>query len=448
MIKIVRNNLKEFMLKLFDFHMRELIEKSANAFILKVIAAGIMFVLNVVLARELGAKGLGVYFLGVTIVTIAAVVGRFGLDNALLKFIASYSSKNEFAVVKGVYKQGVLMVLGVSISVSTVLIIFGHWFSISVFDNKELSSVIYILAVSIIPVALIAIHAESLKGLKRIPEAVSTQSLFVPFFALIGVLIFVDVYGLKGAVWSYFLANIFTLILAVYFWNKNIPKNNIVPDTETVNITRLTETCVPMFWGSLFQVVNLWFSTLALGALGTSEDVGVFNVAGRTAVLTSFVLIAVNSIAAPKFSALFEKGDSKGLELTAKHTAKLATIMASPFLLVFVFFPSWVMGVFGDEFTGGALVLTIVAIGQFVNVSTGSVGYLLMMSGNEKAMRNNLFFCLVVNILLNLMLIPLMGVIGAAIATATVLILQNIIAFLIAWRRLGIVTLPFGVRNV
>jgi len=101
------------------------------------------------------------------------------------------------------------------------------------------------------------------------------------------------------------------------------------------------------------------------------------------------------------------------------------------------------MGLFGPKFEEGALVLTILAIGQFINVATGSVGYLLMMSGHERLMRNNVACMAIVNIFISLLLIPWLGVIGAAISTAISLAAVNLIAVVIAWRRLNIWTLPF-----
>lgn len=79
--------------------------------------------------------------------------------------------------------------------------------------------------------------------------------------------------------------------------------------------------------------------------------------------------------------------------------------------------------------------------GSFVNVATGSVGYLLMMSGNERLMRNNVAFIAVLSILFNVTLVPLAGPLGAAIATAVCLASMNLISAKLVWSRLGIRTI-------
>jgi O-antigen/teichoic acid export membrane protein len=77
------------------------------------------------------------------------------------------------------------------------------------------------------------------------------------------------------------------------------------------------------------------------------------------------------------------------------------------------------------------------ALGQFVNVITGSVGYLLTMTGHEKDIRNNMLFCGPFAIMLSLALIPFWGAIGSAIATALALSVQNLIALWLVKKRLG-----------
>jgi O-antigen/teichoic acid export membrane protein len=161
----------------------------------------------------------------------------------------------------------------------------------------------------------------------------------------------------------------------------------------------------------------------------------------------SFILIAVNSIAAPKFAALYKQGDMRTLGAVARKSAALMTLMVSPLLLICVLVPSWVMGLFGKDFESGALLLSILAIGQFVNVATGSVGYLLIMSGNEKLIRNSTALAAGVNIVLNILLVPWLGPLGAAISSATGIALYNLFNMVLVRYRLKIWVLFFGEKK-
>ncbi len=185
-----------------------------------------------------------------------------------------------------------------------------------------------------------------------------------------------------------------------------------------------------------------WAPTFFLGIWGTKADVGVFGAAWRTAMLTSFILVSVNSIVAPKFAALYSQGDMVGLASTARKSAMMMTLFAAPILLLFVVAPEFVMRIFGKGFESGGLLLTILAIGQFVNVATGSVGYLLIMCGRERLMRNNTLVVGVFSVGMNLVFIPLFGALGAAVAGALSLAIFNLGAFYLVWKSLDIWTLP------
>ena len=99
------------------------------------------------------------------------------------------------------------------------------------------------------------------------------------------------------------------------------------------------------------------------------------------------------------------------------------------------------MGLFGEQYKQGANLLRILVIGQFINVITGSVGFLLNMTGFEKDMRNIVFLSGAIALLLNFILIPIYGVTGAAIATSIAIALQSLFAVYMVRRRLGFNTL-------
>ena len=191
------------------------------------------------------------------------------------------------------------------------------------------------------------------------------------------------------------------------------------------------------------QMVITWTASISLGIWGTTADVGIYNVAARTAMLTNVILIAVNTIVAPKFAALYLKGDLDALGSIARNSAKLMTVIAIPVLLLFISAPGWVMGIFGSQFSDWGVVLAIISLAQFINVATGSVSFLLMMCGFERLMRNNVVFCAGLNVVLNLILVPWLGVIGAALSAALTIATMNIVSAILVWHAMRIRTIPF-----
>lgn len=433
-------NILTRILNKFDGHTQELISGTSVAFVLKIIAAGMAFILNIVLARLLGADGSGLFFLAFTIVIIMAGIGTVGMENALVKFIAANISVKKYGKVLGVYKKAILYSLIVAGTLMAILYFSSHWISENIFNKIELGTPLSYMSLAILPLALLNLHSYSLQGLKQIAKSISILSIFVPLITSISAILFISHYGINAAFFGYIIATYTTLIIAFSFWRKSIrPFANNIAEFES---KLLLDTSIPLLGVNLMTLIIVWSPLLFLGVWGSNEDVGIYNAASRTAMLTSFVLIAVNSIAAPKFSELHIKGDLKTIALVVCNSTNIMTLIASPILLIFIIFPDVILSLFGEEFKNGERVLIILAIGQFINVITGSVGYLLMMTGHERLVRNVLFYSAVLGVVLCNFLIQYFGVIGAAIAATIILSFQNIIMLIIVWKKLGIIALP------
>jgi O-antigen/teichoic acid export membrane protein len=434
-----------FISRRLDVHMLEVVNGAAVALVLRVLGAGLIFCFNFLLARTLGAEGAGVYFLSLTVTTIATVFGRMGLDNALLRFTAANAAVDDWGAVKGVYSKGMRLALAASTASAVAMFAAAPLLADMVFRKPELTGPMRWMALAVVPMSLLILHAEMLKGLKRIRDSMLVYGVGVPTLSLLGLYFLGGDWGINGAVWAYTIAAVLTASLGIRLWRSAVPQlRNIAGHFEGRELLRSS---MPLFWVASLNMLINWTATFALGIWGTNEDVGVFSIASRTAMLTSFILLAVNSISAPKLAALYKKNEVEAIESLARNTAKLVILMASPLLLIFLLFPEWVMRIFGTGFAGGAALLSILAVGQFVNVATGSVGYILMMSGNEHLMRNIMTSGAVMAILLNITLVPSAGTLGAAIAVAICWSFMSLVGVYIAWSHLGIWTVPFFQRK-
>ena len=425
-----------FVWKRLDHHMQEVVSGASTAFVLRLVVAGLAFGFNVLLAHMLGTKGAGLYFLALMVATIAATFGRVGLDNVILRHVAAGAAVGDWDEVKGVYRKGMSFAL-VASSVSALLMFaISPWLATAVFDKPELAEPLRWMSLAVVPMALVFLHAEALKGLKRITDSISVQSIGVLALSIAGLYLLGWTWGVVGAVWAYAVAVILMALAGAYRWRA--VTRQLKDTAGRFETSRLMRSSMPLFSIALMQLVMMWTATFMLGVWGTSGEVGVFAVAGRTVMLMSLILVAVNMISAPKFAELYRKGDIEALGKTARTSARLMALMAAPVLLLFIFAPEWVMGLFGQGFKEGGTVLSILAAGEFVNVATGSVGYLLIMSGNERAQRSNVVFNMGVNLILCVVLIPRYGIMGAAMATALSLALRNLTAMVLVKRHLSI----------
>ena len=428
------------MIDQLDHHMQEVARGASIAFALKLAGAALTFGFNVALARLLGAEDAGIYFLALTLTTIATVFGRIGLDNALLRFTAASSAVGDWVAVKGVYRTGLRLALAASTASAVVLYLLAPWLASFAFSKPELAAPLRWMAIAVVPVVVFSLHGELLKALKRIFESLTVLGFTLPAASLIVLLVAAPAFGVTGAVWAYTAGAMVAAVLGIGLWRRATPQLRGLQGRFSTE--ELLDSSLPLLWVKSMNMAIGWMATIILGIWGTAAEVGIFNAASRTVLLGGLVLMAVNSIAAPKFAALYRSGDLSALNSMARNTTKMMIGIASPLLLLLVFAPRLVMGLFGPEFLAGSALLVVLALGQFVNVATGSVGYLLMMTGHEKLMRNSVAIAAALNLALNFTLVPVAGAMGAAIATAISLATLNLVATYYVWLRLGIVMIP------
>ena len=425
----------------FDPHMREVLAGSAIAMTLRVVGAGLNLCFNLLLARTFGAGGAGLYFLALTVPMVAATFASLGLNNALLRFISANAAIGNWKKVKGVYSKSVGLALSAALLLTLALFPLSPWISTTLFHKPELAGPLRWGVFSLAPLVFIGLQAEALRGLKRIKDWILVSVLGTSVVSLVGLILVRDKFGVEGPIGVYVFAGVLTAAMGFWLWKRATPQLGQI--AGQFNINELLQSSMPLFWISLLETVTYWSSTLFLGVWADKSEVGIFGTASRLAAVVSMILVAVNSISVPKFAALYKKKKMKDLGSLARRTARLMTLLSGPLLLILILFPGFILALFGPEFRAGAPILALLALGQFVNVATGSVAYLLMMSGHEKLLRNRAIFMSVFCLALNILLIPHWGILGAAIATAVCVAMTNLIAAYLVWSKLGIITLPF-----
>lgn len=416
----------------------------AVAFASKVSGAGFAFLFSVLLARLLGTAGTGIYFLALTIVSIGATVARLGLDNAVLRFASISHDQGDRATLAALYRQsfGLIIVAGGIVA----LII---WFAVPYLPlgGSQLQVVLPVMLVALIPSSLILLQGGFFKSIGLPGTALFVQTAMLPMFLLIGGGIFwwrgdVSVHDIALL---YAIAAILSISLAAFIWRYYNP--GLWQEPGLFDTRLLLRTSLPLLLVASMNLVMGWTDILVLGVWTDPATVGIYGVATRIAALTSFILVAVNSVTAPRFAALYAKGEHHALEQIARRSAAGMLLAASPVIVVLLLFPEWLLQLFGADFVEGTLLLRILALGQLVNVAMGSVGYLLMMTGHERLLRNNIMFSALLNLVGNLVLVPGFGGMGAAVSTAFSIALMNIISFILVYKKLRINTLGYFFRG-
>jgi O-antigen/teichoic acid export membrane protein len=195
-----------------------------------------------------------------------------------------------------------------------------------------------------------------------------------------------------------------------------------------------------MLTGSMFFILG-WTDNIILGIFRSSEEVGMYDAAFKLSTLSAIVLLAINAIQAPVFSDLYHKKEMGRLQNIIIKSNRLLFFTSLPLTVVLCFFPETILGFLGEGFKGAWIALILLSIGNFVNSITGSIGILLQMSGHQKEYNKIITSTAIGSIILNFILVPKIGLVGAAISSSSAKIIQNLLSVAYAKKNLGILSI-------
>lgn len=396
-------------------------------FSLKVIGALSKLIFSYLLARYFGSSGAGEFFLALTIVMILSTVSRLGFENVVLRFSAIYHSENNWHSLNLLYKRSLSIVAILSLILSMILYGLSDVISHLVFSKEELSPLLKGMALSVSFLSILGIQAAAFKGVGRVIESQLYEVVGINLLTTAILFLMETSIGIYGVAMAYLAASSILVIMAFLRWS--VYRGVATEKHDVLTYKTIFLISLPLLFSNSLSLIISWADILMLGALSSSSEVGIYGVASRMVLIISFGLAALNSVLAAKFSVLFAQGNISEVERIAKKYSRVITLLTCPLLLVFVFFSEQVMSVFGDEFVTGMYALTILALGQFINVATGSVSMAMVMKGEQNILLIFLAVSVIVNISLNFLLIPSLGATGAATATSVSFIMLNLLGY-------------------
>lgn len=432
-----------------DLHLKELFKGSSIALIFKFFSVILGYVFFYVLAKKYGAIGLGIFNTCFTVLILTSVIAKIGLDTALVKYIAEFVATNKKNHVSKLYFISFFLIIITGAIAGVIIYFFSDQLSNLFFEGIEHSNLFKIIGYTIIPFAITQLNAEYFRGFKRITAYSGLQNGTIYLVILILILFLSHpTQPVENVIYFLLFTSTFLMLGSSFFVLKKNLKLLSLKEKNGFGIgkRKLISVSVPMlFSNSLFLVMN-WTDTLMLSGFHGEDAVGIYNIALKIASLNTIALIAINSIASPKFSEIYSSEGNRRFRRIVQQTTLLTCLISLPIFIVILLFPESVLRIFGQEFVVGKSALIILSIGQLVSAFSGSTMIVLNMTGREKAGRNILTVTVVLNIIINYLLIPRYGILGAAIATMSSTIFWNLISVIYIYKSFGFFTFPFN-RN-
>lgn len=415
-------------------------------FVGRLTSKGLKFVLNLLLARGLGASLYGIYAYSMTIISFIVIFSRLGSGKSLLKFIPSCENepqRRDFFVGLA-YSTG----LTVSVIVGIALYSLAPTVSRITIDNPLFVDVLRILAIVLPFNVLIGLTSSVFQGTEQLEYKILTAEIGLPFMhvAFAGIALFLG-YSLQGVVVGVSAGTVLISIAAItILYDRTTVRPSVSSSQSRSNVARFYNFSIPLTMKEMGSILYNRIDILMVGFFLTESVVGIYQVSVLVATLLILPLTAFNQLFPPVASRLYSNDEINQLESIYETVTRWSLTVAIFPALIFAIFSSEVLSIFGPEFSNGWLVLTLFTVAQLTSCAVGPSGYVLMMTDHQYLTLINQWMLGILNIGLNYLFIIEFGMVGAAMATAAILSLINIVRIIEVWYTEDI--LPYSMKFV
>jgi len=393
-----------------------LIRGSTFVFMCRIVGAAVTFVSQVLLARWMGASELGIYVLAFSWCILLSSFATLGFPVAAIRFVGGGLATNDPGYIRGFVRRGaqIIALAGTLISAVGIAMLWSGWLVEDTSNRYTLT-----LALLIVPVfASNTFFAGVANGLSRFPLSFLPANVARPlvFLTLIIVIWFTTDILDANRVMSLQVLAIFA-VSGVTIWMVGRTVDDMLDAKPAKYDTRVwARTSVPLLATALFSGYFPEINIILSGAYLPSDQVALFHVSFRLALLVSFALFAVDAVTGPEAARLHMSGDKTALQSVVNRATQLRFGVAVIAVLMFVIVGKFLLGLFGEEFIAGYTLLIILAVAQLVQAAVGPVARLMSVSGHQDRCLVVFVTALLILAALVAVLVPLFGATGAAIA--------------------------------
>jgi O-antigen/teichoic acid export membrane protein len=411
----------------FRSQMGQISLHSGVFFVGTMFTAAMGYLFKVYLAHVLGAEALGIYALGMTITGLLGLFSGLGLPQSAVRFVALYAATGKNNQLRAFLFRGTGLLLFLNALTGLFALLAGPWVAERFYHTPALSTYFNLFALIMLLGALTTFFGQVLQGYKNVTRrTVIVNFVGTPLTMLLTMTLIVLGKGLWGYIFAQVLsAGAVLVLLIISVWRQS-------PSTAR----RLTGPLPPLesevfsFGATVFGVGMLEFllaqaDKILIGFYINAREVGIYAVAMAIVAFIPLVLQSVNQIFSPTIADLHARGEHELLRRLFQTLTKWILCLALPLATVTIVFAKPLMRIFGHDFETGWLVLVIGALGQLANCAAGSVGYLLLMSGNQRRLIKVQGTMAGITVLLSAFLIPMWGIVGAAVSIAATAALSN-----------------------
>ena len=406
-----------------------LIKNSLNVLLLRISGIILMFFLSLFLTNSFSAEIVGQYDFVRSTLMILSGASLLGTNQAIIYYSGVLTSNKSFGSIKSIYfKMNFLILTACAVLYMPMLMIEKETIN-QIFNKQGAYELVNLSLRGLIFYSITMLNIDTIRALKHtvISEAFRNLFRYTPFFIFSVILYIIDqpedlaVWFLNSFIVLFIIS---TIVVYSLFFKKDFPKT-VHDHFSSIDILR---TSYPMALSAISYFLMQSTDVLFISAYDTFESVAYYSIAVKLATVTALALISVNIVIAPKIASIYNDKNFSELKLILKKATRINVLISLPIIILLICFSEYILSMFGINYILAKNALWILLIAQFFNSITGPSALYLNMTGRQKKLNVILLISLIINVVLNILLVPTFGMLGAAIATTTSFVLSKLFA--------------------
>jgi O-antigen/teichoic acid export membrane protein len=389
------------------------------------------FIARLIIARYGLQANYGIFSLALAVLNIATILASLGLHQGATRYIAYFRGKGDSAKMRVTISASIKIPVIASVILSLVIFFTAETIAFTLFHAPDLSLPLKIFAAGIPFFTMIHVLGSIFRGFDLMEPQVIFQYfiLNILFLILFAVAIVVHL-PFTAVFYAYLAALVITFVALAIYTTRKLPQ--LTGSIDSMNVKPITKELLlfslPLMGVAMLHMVITWTDTLMLGYFKPPEIVGLYNAAHPLAHIISVPLTALLLIYTPVATGLYSRNLMPELRRNYTIATKWLMFMVLPIFLILFLFPGTVLKLFfGTGYIPAANALRILSLGFIINNLAGPNGSTLTATGHTRLLMWTVLAATIVNIIMNILLIPPLGIVGAAIASAISITLANII---------------------
>jgi O-antigen/teichoic acid export membrane protein len=391
---------------------------------------------NVLVVRLVGPSQVGIYFIALSVANLLSVLAAGGLDTTLVRYLARQRASGDWGGFRGTLRFVLQTAAALSLVATTVMVVGAHWIATKILHNPEATTPLRIVAFWVPVFVADTLMLAATQSFREMKYKVYIDSVLDPSLRfLLVIVVYLFGGGLNAILSAYVFSLFICAVMASLALRRCIPVR-LAEYPPVVRPRELLSFSYPLFSYNLLMAITLYVDSLVMARFRSSAEVGMYSVCIRLVAVTCFITPVLGQIFGPICSELHQRREFDQLAASVKIVTLLAVQMFLPFLLLFFAVPAQILGIFGSGFRSAVPCLLILIIGQSANYLTGPTGLVLNMAGWTRLQLWNIAIVACLQMALDFLLIPSLGILGGALASCAALVTLNLIQLYQLNRRL------------